>query len=91
MKYELTALVDSKPTTIKSVTSSIKREVETFKGKVVESKDWGKRDLFYKIGKLATSTPLHFVIELEPSRMRDFEEKLRLEDKIVRYLILREN
>lgn len=91
MKYELTALVDPKPANVKSVSSIVTKHVEALKGKIVKTRDWGKQEFYHKVGKLAAGTPLYFVIELEPSQIRDFEARLRLEDKIVRYLLIKES
>src|SRR5258708_37289430 len=90
-KYELVIVMDGKATSAKkkSETEKIEKLVKEVKGKVTEVKDWGTKELAYKIKKLDTGAYLIFQLELEGAGAEEIGSKLRLNDELIRYLLVR--
>ncbi len=90
-KYELTVVVDGKSGAAKKkkVTESLEKILKIFKGAIKESKDWGVREMAYKIGKSDSGLYLHFEIELDGAGVKALNEKLRTDADILRYLVIR--
>lgn len=89
--YELTVVLDGKATTAKktAVTKTIEKVVELGKGKMGKVSEWGIKDLAYKIGKSITGTFLFFPLSVEPSFVKQLDNKLKMEENIIRYLIVK--
>ena len=89
-KYELTVVLPGKATAAKkkSVVEKIEKVLKTFSGKVIRLSDWGEIELAYKMKKNDTGVFLHFLIELNKEGVRDVESKLRVEEDIIRYLLV---
>ena len=92
--YELTYLLpvdftDSKRAT---VSESILKLITKYKGKVLQTKDWGKRELAYKIkhqGKFYfEAVYTHQIIKFSPAKVQAFEKELLLEEQIMRHLVV---
>lgn len=90
-KYELTLVLDGKSGTAKKkkVTEGLEKIVSLFKGKIVDSKDWGVKDMTYKIGKSESGLYLFFSLELDPKGVKSVSDKLRVDDEILRFLLVR--
>jgi len=91
MEYELTVVLPEKttPAKKKSVTETIEKMVTLFKGKIKKSNDWGKVELAYPIKKNMAGVFLNFLLELEPDKVKTLEQKIKLEENVVRYLLVR--
>jgi small subunit ribosomal protein S6 len=89
--YELTLVLDGKSGVAKKnkVTETLKKLLDVFKGKVVDSKDWGTKELAYKIGKSTTGLYLFFELELDPKGVKSVNDKLRVDADILRFLLIR--
>lgn len=89
--YELTLVVDGKGGAAKKkkVTETLEKTIKIFSGAIKESKDWGVKEMAYKIGKSETGLYLYFELELDPSGVKQLNEKLRTDADIMRYLIVR--
>ena len=89
--YELTIVLAGKATSAKreSVIEQIEKLLKTLKCSVKKTEDWGEIELSYKIGKVSTGNFTHFNLELESSSVKTFSQKLKMEDDIIRYLIVR--
>lgn len=89
-KYELTLVLDGKAGTAKKkkVTETLEKILEVFKGAIKESKEWGVKELAYKIGKSETGLYLFFDIELDGKGAKNLNEKLRNDPDIIRYLLI---
>jgi len=89
--YELTLVLPDKatPAKKKQVTSTIESMVKVFKGKIKTTKDWGKIKFEYPIKKNESGNFLHFVLELEKESASQIEQKLRLEESVIRYLLIK--
>ena len=92
-KYELTLVLDGKAGAAKKkkVTESLDKIIKLFKGAIKESKEWGVKELAYKIGKSETGLYLFFELELPPSAVKQLNEKLRVDSDIIRYLVVRKD
>lgn len=88
--YELTVVLDGKSGAAKKkkVTEGIEKVLATFKGKIKETKDWGVRDLAYKIGKSMTGLYTFFELEMEAAGAKVLNEKLRTDADILRFLVI---
>ncbi|OGM11525.1 30S ribosomal protein S6 [Candidatus Woesebacteria bacterium RBG_16_34_12] len=91
--YELTVVLPGKSTTAKkkSIQEKIEKLVNLDKGKVVKFEDWGEIELAYQIKKSDTGIFLHFLIELDSDKIKDISLKLKLEEEIIRSLLVKKN
>jgi small subunit ribosomal protein S6 len=92
-KYELTLVLDGKTgaTKKKKVTETLEKTLKIFKGVISESKDWGVKELAYKLGKSTTGLYLYFEIEMDPSGVKALNDKLRVDIDLIRYLLIRKD
>ncbi len=83
MKYELTFLCKEE-----AELKNIKDLIESYKGKVTKEEKLGERTLAYAIKK--NHTALYYIIQLEIDKksVLGFKNKLNLNEKILRYLLL---
>jgi ribosomal protein S6 len=92
-KYELTLVLDGKGGAAKKkkVTETLEKILKIFKGAIKDSKEWGVRELAYKMGKSDTGLYLHFEIELEAAGVKALNDKLRTDADIIRFLVVRKD
>jgi small subunit ribosomal protein S6 len=92
-KYELTVVLDGKSPAAKKkkVTETLEKTLKIFEGKIVESKEWGVKELAYKIGKSETGLYLFFELELDPKGVKALNDKLRTDPDLLRYLLIRKD
>ena len=92
-KYEITIIIDDKATSAskKSMGKKIADIVDGLKGKVLKTDDWGKKEFAYKLRGKESGVYLHFELELNSAKIADFKSALRLEDKIISYLLIKSN
>lgn len=90
-KYELTLILPGKttPAKKKSVLESVEKIVKLFEGKMDKVIDWGVKELFHEIKKNKEGLYLHIPIELEAKTIKQLEIKLKADENIIRYLIVR--
>lgn len=90
-KYELTLVLDGKTGAAKKkkVTETLGKTLKIFKGVISQSKDWGVKELAYKLGKSTTGLYLYFEIDLDPSGVKALNDKLRVDEDLIRYLLIR--
>lgn len=89
--YELTIVLPGSvtPAKKKTVLARIEKLVKTNKGKIVKSDDWGKLDLAYEIKKQKSGVFVHMNLEMAPDMVKKMKDKLRLDDDIIRYLLVK--
>ena len=89
-KYELTIVLDAKSGVAKKkkIEETIASVLKLFKGEIKESKDWGVKDLAYKIGKSETGLYFFYELELAPVGVRALNDKLRTDAEILRFLLI---
>ena len=92
-KYELTVVLPGKatPAKKKSTQEKIGKLIITQKGKMGKNDDWGELEFTHTIAKNNTGTYLFFELELDPGTARQIDQKLNLEEDIIRYLLVRVN
>lgn len=89
--YELTLVIDGKGGSAKKkkITETLEKTLKIFKGAIKEAKEWGVREMAYKIGKSESGLYLHFELELDGKGVKALNEKLRTDPEILRYLVVR--
>ena len=89
--YELMYIAD--PTTEEAELAELKSEVETLVasegGTITLSEDMGRRQLAYRIKKFTEGYYFLFEIEGSGSEIAELERRLRVNDKVIRYLTVR--
>lgn len=91
--YELVIVLDGKVTAAKKKTFTDKLEklVKDAKGKLGKVKDWGTKDLAYKIGKSVTGAYLIFPLELDSDKVLSISNKLNTEGDVIRFLLVKKD
>lgn len=89
--YEVMYIADpaTDSDTIKSLNKDIEELIESQGGKVVSTDDMGKRQLAYKIKQFTEGYYFLFEIEGSGSEIAELERRMRVNDKIFRYLTVR--
>ena len=90
-KYELTVILEGKATAAKkkSVLETLEKSIKMLEGKVEKAEDWGVKELFHEIKKVKEGLYLHMPFEMVAKNIKPFEIKLKAEENILRYLIVR--
>ena len=83
MKYELTFLTKEE-----IELKNIKDIIASYKGKVISEEKLGERTLAYAIKKNHTALFFTLQIEIDKKKVLEFKNKLNLNEKILRYLLL---
>lgn len=73
----------------KSTREKIEKMLKTLKVKVGKVDDWGEIELAYPIKKSTAGIFLHFHLELDAEAVKIIAAKLKLEEDILRYLLVR--
>ena len=89
--YELTVVLPEKATAAKkkSVKEAIEKMVKTAKGEIKSFDDWGKIDLAYTINGNDSGVFIFFELELEPAGVKSLDQKIKLEDDVIRHLLVK--
>ena len=90
-KYELTIVMDAKltPSKRKTVRETLEKTVSLLKGKVGTVLDWGEKELASKIKGRGAGYHVHLPLEMTPDSAKALTEKIKTEDAIIRYLLVR--
>ena len=91
-KYEMTLILDPglTPAKKKELLTKIKKVLEGAKGKVEKTDDWGKKSLAYPIKKIKEGDYLFMELSLPEQAPAEIDKKLRLENEILRCLLVRQ-
>lgn len=89
--YELTVILEGKTTSAKkkSFLESLEKQVKMFKGKVGKVEDWGVKEMFHIINKNNEGYYLFINLELSAEGVKQLDTKLRMDESILRYLIVK--
>lgn len=99
-KYELTLVLDGKGGAGKNlpaggqgkkVVEKLEKILKVLGGAIKDSKEWGVKELAYKMGKSDTGLFLFFELELDPKGVKALNDKLRTDADIIRYLVVRKD
>lgn len=83
MKYELTFLTKEG-----SELKNVKELIEFYKGEVTKENKWGEKTLAYPIKNSNTAFYFEFEFEMDKKNVLELKNKLNLDEKILRYLLL---
>lgn len=86
-KYALTLVV--KPDMDEKARKEFLDDVKTKLGSIGKEEAWGMRDLAYPIKHQTKGFYVHFEFEAEPSKAPELDKYLKLEENLLRYLLVR--
>ncbi|MDO8551205.1 MAG: 30S ribosomal protein S6 [bacterium] len=89
-KYELVLVLVPDKEDAEKLVIKIKKELEGLGGKIETEEEWGKKTLTYRIKRLTEGFFYFYRVLIEPQVVAAFEQKVRLEEKVLRYLLVRE-
>ena len=90
-KYELAVVVSAKleeDDRVKTI-DKVKALIERFGGQITNVDDWGKRELAYEIQKMKEACYYFIQFDAEGTAPAEIENRIRIMDNVVRYLIVR--
>lgn len=90
-KYELTIVLDGKATSAKkkAVLETLEKTVGLLSGKMGTVEDWGVKELSYPIKKLTAGLFVFIPLDLPEEAAKKLTEKIKTENDIIRYLLVR--
>lgn len=91
-KYELIFIVrpDLEEAQINGVNESIKTLLEEKKANILESKEWGQRELAYEINKYKTGYYFYYLVEEKGSvAVKEFDRVASINENIIRRLVVK--
>jgi len=91
-KYELIFIVkpDLEENQIKAVNDSIKTLLESKKATIVETKEWGQKELAYEINKYKTGYYFYYLVEENGSdAVKEFDRVALINENIIRHLVVK--
>lgn len=59
------------------------------RGKIISTKEWGKKEFSYPIKKETQGVYLFLELEMTPEKGGEIEKGLRLEEQVLRHLLVR--
>lgn len=88
--YELTVILSSEAEekARRDLLAKVKKMVEKFGGKVIKTDEWGERKFAYSLKHQKEGMYYFFQFQLEPEGVVKLKDKLRLEEKILRFLLV---
>ena len=73
----------------KELLDDVKKKMAGDSGKLSKEDIWGARDLAYPINKQTKGFYAHFEFETEPKLIKALDKNLKIEENILRYLLVR--
>ena len=92
-KFEAVLLInpDISIQILKKEIESFKKQISTNKGEVIDSENWGLRDLSYKISDFKKAFYNFFQLEIEGNKIQIIKKYLTQNDHILRHLFIKVN
>jgi small subunit ribosomal protein S6 len=88
-KYQLTIVSSLNPKTKKGETNLEKiKKIIADMGAITEEKDWGKKNLAYPIQKQTSAYYYWFALEADPAKVTRLDNILKLNDNVLRHLLI---
>ncbi|SKB55981.1 SSU ribosomal protein S6P [Lachnospiraceae bacterium] len=89
-KYEFTVVINGKleEDAKNEVLGKVKALVERFGGEIKNVDEWGKKRFAYEIQKMKEGYYTFIKFEAEPTAPAEIENRMRIMDNVVRYLIV---
>lgn len=90
MKYELVCIFSPKMTEkeLEKEIDNISKLLQKIGAEKVESSNWGKKSLAYEINKFTDGYYVQYNFLVETENVKEINKKLKLEDNIIRFLIV---
>ena len=90
-KYEIMFIVrpDMEEAEIKKTAEEMKKVLTDGKANMLEEKAMGQRELAYEINKVTTGYYFLFVVEATAETVKEFDRIVRINESILRHLIVR--
>lgn len=85
-KYEVTFIFKKDEEKAEKIVEALFKKAEV---KVVKKEDWKIKELAYPIAKQVDAHYLFYKIEASPNNILSLHGKIKLEEKIMRFLIVR--
>ena len=82
---------DLAPDASKGVVTQVQELISKVGGRVDGLQDWGRKRLAYKIGKKQEGSYVLLNFQMDPKETRRFEQTLRLNDQVLRFLLIRKD
>lgn len=73
----------------KALLDSMSKKIVGSEGKIEKEDLWGVRSLAYPIKRNTSGYYAHFEISADPKDVKDLDKSLKLEEDILRYLLIR--
>jgi len=89
-KYEMTLVISSKieEDARNAVLDKAKALIERFGGNITNIEDAGKKRLAYEIQKMNEAFYYFIQFEAQPTAPAEIESRIRIQDNVLRYLIV---
>ncbi len=90
-EYELVVILspDLNDDTLTAGLDRVQQAIATRGGEVVDVNNWGRRRLAYPIKKHLEGTYVVTQMKLDPNKVVDLENNLRISEEVIRHLIIR--
>ena len=90
-KYEIMFIVKTTidEATVKKTEAEMSKIITDMKGKVIDAKDMGQRELAYPINKEVNGFYYVFNFEADNEAVAELDRKARINENIIRHLIIK--
>ena len=90
-KYEIMFIVrpDMEEAEIKTTAEEMKKVLTDLKANIVEENPMGQKELAYEIKKFKTGYYYLYVVEAESDAVKEFERVSRINERLLRHLIVK--
>lgn len=88
--YELVVILDPeiKAEAKEKLLAKIQKTVTDSEGKILELKEWGKKELAYPIAKKHEGILYWFSLTLPSEKVKSIKQKIKLEELVLRFLLV---
>lgn len=85
-KYEITFVFEKSN---KKIAERLKKYINLAKAKIIKEEDWGVKPLAYPIKKFTEAAYIYFEFETDPKGIKILEDKIKLEEELLRHLLVK--
>ena len=91
-KYEMMFIVKAtmEESNVKTAAENVKKLAESLKAKVESFKEMGQKKLAYPIKKQLRGNYYVFNVEASVAAVREFDRKAKIDENILRHIVIRE-
>lgn len=88
--YELVVILDPeiKEEDKKKLLAKIEKTITDADGKVLQTKDWGRKEFTYPMNKKTAGSFYWWEITASSDKVASFKQKLQVDDTILKYLLV---